>query len=104
MITGIRFHFPTNLGIYIGDRIEVKFITDAPQKTNIHKEVRILNSANDQYGGEFLNLANEEKGLGYYLFPVRARDVPHPYGKQEAPQAAQTPTILAFPEEMSEQI
>ena len=77
-MTGIRFHFPTNLGIYVGDRIEVKFILDAPQKTNIHKEVRILNSANDQYGGEFLNLANEEKRLGYYLFPVRARDVPRP--------------------------
>ena len=73
-MTGIRFHFPTNLSIYVGDRIEVKFILDDPQKTNIHKEVRILNSANDQYGWEFLNLANEEKRLGYYLFPVRAWD------------------------------
>jgi hypothetical protein len=67
-MTGIRFHFPANLGISVDDRIEVKFILDDPQKTNIHKEIRILNSANGQYGGEFLNLANEEKRLGYYLF------------------------------------
>ena len=41
------------------DRIEVKFILNDPQKTNIHIEIRILNSANGQYGGEFLNLTNE---------------------------------------------
>lgn len=68
-MTGIRFHFPTNLGISVGDRREVKFILDDLQKTNIHKEVRILNSTNCQYGGEFLNLANEEKRLGYFLVP-----------------------------------
>jgi hypothetical protein len=51
-MTGIRFHFPTNLGISVGDRIEVKFILDDPQKTNIHKDVRILNSANGQYEGD----------------------------------------------------
>ncbi len=60
-MTGIRFHFPTNLSISVGDLIEVKFILDDPQKTNLHKEVRILNSANGQYGGEFLNLANQEE-------------------------------------------
>ena len=45
-MTGIRFHFAINLVIYVGDRIEVKFILDDPQKTNIHKEVRIDNVNN----------------------------------------------------------
>ena len=68
-MTEIRFHSPTNVGISVGDRIEVNFILVYPQTTNIQKEVRILNSANGQYGGEFLNLAKEENRLGSYLFP-----------------------------------
>ncbi len=58
-MTGVRFHFPIDLGISLGDRLEVKFIIDAPQKTTVCKEVEKFNSTNGQYGREFLNLAIE---------------------------------------------
>lgn len=68
-MSGLRFHPPPSSEMAVGDRIEITFTLDDKQKTNIHKELRITNTADGDYGGEFLNLAAEEKRLGYYLFP-----------------------------------
>ena len=66
---GIRFKKTGPKDIKIGHRLHVRFTLDDQQKNVIDKEVRVVDIKHDTYGCEFLNLAYEEKELGYYLFP-----------------------------------
>ena len=74
-MTGMRFHFPPNAGISIDDRITVKFFLDEPRKRIFKKKFKssTLLMANREV--KFLNLATEEKRLGYNLFLLR-RETP----------------------------
>jgi hypothetical protein len=68
-MTGIRFKAFGTKGIEKGHRLHVRFTLDDPHNSEIDKEVRVVDIKNDTCGCEFLNLAYEEKMLGYYLFP-----------------------------------
>jgi len=69
-MSGIRFKVIGPKDIMQGHRLHVKFTLDDQQGSVIDKEVRVADIRNDSYGCEFLNLAYEEKELGYYLFPT----------------------------------
>jgi len=66
---GLRFKFTGPKDIKMGHRLHVKFMLDDQQTRHVDKEVRVIGIIGDHYGCEFLNLAYEEKELGYYLFP-----------------------------------
>ena len=68
-MTGLRFKGFGPKGIEKGHRLNVQFTLDDQQGNVIDKEVRVVDIRKDTYGCEFLNLAYEEKVLGYYLFP-----------------------------------
>ena len=68
-MSGIRFKVIGPKDIEKGHRLNVRFTLDDQQGSAIDKEVRVVEMRDDQYGCEFLNLAYEEKELGYYLFP-----------------------------------
>lgn len=68
-MTGIRFKLTGAKGIEKNHRLRVNFTLDDQRGANISKEVRVVEISDDHYGCEFLNLAYEEKELGYYLFP-----------------------------------
>ncbi len=69
-MSGIRFKVIGPKDIKQGHRLHVRFTLDDQQGSVIDKEVRVADIRNDSYGCEFLNLAHEEKELGYYLFPT----------------------------------
>lgn len=66
---GLLFKVDGPTDIRRGHQLYVRFILDNQQSCVIDKEVRVVNIRDDHYGCEFLNLAYEEKELGYYLFP-----------------------------------
>jgi hypothetical protein len=68
-MSGLKFTMFGPKGIKKGDRLHIRFTLDDQQGYIIDKEARIMDITNDHYGCEFLNLAYEEKELGYYLFP-----------------------------------
>jgi hypothetical protein len=68
-MTGLRLKAFGTKDIERGHRLHVQFTLDDPQGNVIDKEVRVVDVNNDTCGCEFLNLAYEEKVLGYYLFP-----------------------------------
>ncbi len=68
-MSGIRFKVVGLKNIETGQRLHVRFTLDDQQASVIDKEVRVVDIRDDHYGCEFLNLAYEEKELGYYLFP-----------------------------------
>lgn len=68
-MSGLRFKVVGLKDIRKGHRLLVRFTLDDTQGSCIDKEVRVIDIRNDEYGCEFLNLAYEEKELGYYLFP-----------------------------------
>ena len=65
---GLRFKVTNQKDIKIGHRLQVRFTLDDKQANEIEKEARVVNIKGDYYGCEFLNLAYQEKELGYYLF------------------------------------
>lgn len=67
-MTGIRFKARGPKGIEKGHRLHVRFSLDGAMDNAIDKEVRVVHTRKDTYGCEFLNLAYEEKVLGYYLY------------------------------------
>ena len=69
-MSGIRFKVVGPKDIAIGHRLHIRFTLDDQQGNVIEKEVRVVDMRHDTYGCEFLNLAYEEKELGYYLFPT----------------------------------
>ncbi|MEJ2137752.1 MAG: PilZ domain-containing protein [Desulfofustis sp.] len=69
-MSGIRFKVIGPKDIKNGHRLHVRFTLDDQQGSVIDKEVRVVDIRNDSYSCEFLNLAYEEKELGYYLFPT----------------------------------
>ena len=69
-MSGLRFKVIGPKGIKKGHRLHVRFTLDDQQGSVIDKEVRVVDIRKDTYGCEFLNLAYEEKELGYYLFPT----------------------------------
>ena len=70
-MSGLRFKLIGQKDIKEGHRLHVRITLDDQQGSLIDKEARVVNIRNDCYGCEFLNLAYEEKELGYYLFPTR---------------------------------
>lgn len=69
-MSGLRFKCVGLKGIENGHRLQVRFTLDDQQGNVIDKEIRVVDIRKDYYGCEFLNLAFEEKELGYYLFPT----------------------------------
>lgn len=69
-MSGLKFKVIGPKDIENGHRLHVKFTLDDQQANSIDKEVRVVDIRDDHYGCEFLNLAYEEKELGYYLFPT----------------------------------
>ena len=67
-MAGIRFKARGPKGIEKGHRLHVRFTLDGAMDNTIDKEVRVVHTRKDIYGCEFLNLAYEEKVLGYYLY------------------------------------
>ena len=74
-MSGLRFKLSGTHDIKQGHRLHVRFTLDNKQGSVIDKEVRVVNVKNNFYGCEFLNLAYEEKELGYYLFPSLFSDL-----------------------------
>jgi hypothetical protein len=68
-MSGIRFKVAGPKNIEIGHRLHVRFTLDDKQSNVIDKELRVVDIKHNTYGCEFLNIAYEEKELGYYLFP-----------------------------------
>lgn len=68
-MSGMRFKLNGPHDIKQGHRLHVRFILDNKQRHVVDKEIRVVNIDNNYFGCEFLNLAYEEKELGYYLFP-----------------------------------
>lgn len=68
-MSGLRFKVVGPRDIETGHRLQVRFTLDDQQGNVIDKEVRVVDIRDGHYGCEFLNLAYEEKELGYYLFP-----------------------------------
>ena len=68
-MSGLKFKIPGHQNIREGHRLQVRFTLDDQQANVIDKEARVVAVRDDTYGCEFLNLAYEEKELGYYLFP-----------------------------------
>ena len=68
-MSGLKFKVIGPKNIRKGDRLHVRFTLDDQQANVIDKEARVIEVRDDYYGCEFLNLAYEEKELGYYLFP-----------------------------------
>ncbi len=67
-MTGLRFKLIGPKEIKEGHRLRVRFTLDGQQDDRIDKDVRVISIGEDHYGCEFLNLAYEEKELGFYLF------------------------------------
>ena len=66
--TGIGLRKSDAVIVKQGDKLKVKFHLDNHKKTLIEKMV-VVKIVNDQYlGCEFIDLAAEEKELGFYLF------------------------------------
>lgn len=70
-MSGLKFKLFGTTEINENDRLNIRFTLDDKQASTIAKEVRVVGVRTNQYGCEFLNLAYEEKDLGYYLFPSR---------------------------------
>lgn len=68
-MSGLLFKVIGPKDIKNGHRLHVRFTLDDKQANEIDKEARVIDIRGDYYGCEFLNLAYEEKELGYYLFP-----------------------------------
>lgn len=68
-MSGLKFKVIGQKNIQKNHRLRVNFTFDDQRGARISKEVRVIDIRDDYYGCEFLNLAYEEKELGYYLFP-----------------------------------
>lgn len=68
-MSGLKFKVVGQKNIKKNHRLRVNFTFDDQRCAQISKEVRVIDIRDDHYGCEFLNLAYEEKELGYYLFP-----------------------------------
>ncbi len=69
-MSGIQFKFIGSKDIKKGHRLHIRFTLDDQQGSVIDKEARVVDIRNNSYRCEFLNIAYEEKQLGYYLFPT----------------------------------
>jgi len=67
-MSGLRFTTVGSTGIKKDNTLRVKFTLDGKRTDSIEKEVVVKNVGTRQYGCEFINLAYEEKELGFYLF------------------------------------
>jgi|GEM_PF-3373928 len=67
-MSGLRFKVVGPKDIEIGHRLQVQFTFHDLRATIIETDVRVIDIRDDHYGCEFLNLAYEEKELGFYLF------------------------------------
>lgn len=68
-MSGVRFKLIGPKDIEKGHRLQIRITLDDKPGSFLDKEARVVNIRDDCYGCEFLNLAYEEKELGYYLFP-----------------------------------
>ena len=64
---GLRFKVLEPISMKEGDKIRVRFTLDSPQEVLIDKEVIVRNTGNNEYGGEFTSLTNQEDELKAYL-------------------------------------
>ena len=69
-MSGVKFKYTGSKSIKKNHRLQIRFTLDDQQSSIIDKEIRVVETRNGHYGCEFLNLAYEEKELGYYLFPT----------------------------------
>jgi hypothetical protein len=68
-MSGLRFKAIGQTGIKKGDALRVKLSLDNKKDDPMDKEVVVRDvGGGGQYGCEFINLAYEEKELGFYLF------------------------------------
>ena len=66
-LSGLRFKTVGPTDIKIGHRLQVRFTLDDQQENKIEKEARVVHIRGDYFGCEFLNLAYQEKELGFYI-------------------------------------
>ncbi len=67
-MSGLQFTAVGTTGINKDETLRVKFTLDGKRVDSINKEVFVRHVGKEQYGCEFINLAYEEKALGFYLF------------------------------------
>lgn len=67
-MSGLRLKTDGKTGIKKDDKLRVKFKLDIKRTPTLDKEVVVRHVGDGQYGCEFIDLAYEEKDLGFYLF------------------------------------
>ncbi len=67
-MSGLRLKTDGPTSINKDDTLRVKFFLDIKKAKQLDKEVVVRDVGEGQYGCEFVNLAYEEKELGFYLF------------------------------------
>ena len=66
--TGVRIKLVDLVSIKKGDTVRVQFGLDNDRDQMIDKRITVKHVSGNEIGGEFKDLAFEEKELGFYLF------------------------------------
>ena len=69
---GLRFKVLEPIDIQKGDKIRVRFTLDSPQEEVVDKEVIVRNTRDNEFGCEFMSLADDQDELRLYLFELTA--------------------------------
>ena len=69
---GLRFKLLEPIDIQEGDKIRVRFTLDSPQEEVVDKEVIVRNTRDNEFGCEFMSLADDQDELRLYLFELTA--------------------------------
>ncbi len=67
-MSGLRFRMLESVFIEKGDKLRIKFNLEMKKSPLVDKEVVVRFVNGDTFGCEFINLALEEKELGFFLF------------------------------------
>lgn len=67
-MSGLRFRLIESHLIEKGDKLRIRFYLGDKESALINKEIVVIFVNGDAFGCKFINLALEEKALGFFLF------------------------------------